>query len=38
MSILAKYNKANELEYTKTYKWKCIYDRNFNILIFSPQK
>ena len=36
-NFIAKYNKANELEYTKPYKWKWIYDRNFNILIFSPQ-
>ena len=37
-NFIAKYNKSNELEYTKPYKWKWIYDRNFNILIFSPQK
>jgi len=37
-NFIAKYNKSNKLEYSQPYKWKWIYDRNFNILIFSPQK
>ena len=36
-NFIAKYKKPNKLEYSKPYKWKWIYDRNFNILIFSPQ-
>ena len=36
-NFIAKYNKSNKLEYSKPYKWKWVYDRNFNILIFSPQ-
>ena len=36
--FITKYDNLNELEYSEPYKWKWIYDRNFNILIFSPQK
>ena len=37
-NFIAKYDKSNELNDFETYKWKWIYDRNLNILIFSPQK
>ena len=37
-NFIAKYDKSNDLGNSEPYKWKWIYDRNFNILIFSPQK
>ena len=37
-NFIAKYDKSNELKDFEPYKWKWIYDRNLNILIFSPQK
>ena len=37
-NFIARYDDSNELGYFEPNKWKWIYDRNFNILIFSPQK
>ena len=37
-SFIAKYDKSQDLKDFEPYKWKWIYDRNLNILIFSPQK
>ena len=36
--FIAKYDKSSELADFEPYKWKWIYDRKLNILIFSPQK
>tara|TARA_B100000482_G_scaffold177182_1_gene147457 strand:- start:13 stop:951 length:939 start_codon:yes stop_codon:yes gene_type:complete len=36
-NFIAKYDKSKELEDFEPYKWKWRYDRNLNILIFSPQ-
>ena len=37
-NFIAKYDKSNELKDFEPYKWKWIYNRKLNILIFSPQK
>ena len=36
--FISEYDKSNELKNFEPYKWKWIYDRKLNILIFSPQK
>ena len=36
--FIAKYDKSSELADFEPYKWKWIYDRKLNILIFSQQK
>ena len=37
-NFITKYDKTDELKEFKPYKWKWIYNRQLNILIFSPQK
>jgi len=37
-NFIAKYDKSTELKDFEPYRWKWSYDRNLNILIFSPQK
>ena len=37
-NFIARYDKSKELKDFESYKWKWKYDRNLNILIFSPQK
>ena len=36
--FIAKYDKSNELKDFEPYKWKWIYDRKLNVLIFSPKR
>jgi len=37
-NFIVKYDKSNELKNFVPYKWKWLYDRKLNILIFSPRK
>ena len=37
-NFIAKYDKSNELKDFEPYKWKWIYDRKLNVLIFSPKR
>ena len=37
-NFIAKYDKSTELKNFEPYRWKWIYDRKLNILIFTPQK
>ena len=37
-NFIANYDKSKELKDFEPYKWKWIYNRKLNILIFSPQK
>ncbi len=37
-NFIAKYDKSTELKEFKPYRWQWSFDRNLNILTFSPQK
>ena len=37
-NFIANYDKSNELKDFEPYKWKWIYDRKLNILIFPHKK